>query len=91
MYRASIEKRPGAGNLPVPGLFSIFHAAKLSLANNGEDRQPALDHQRPPVLSSSPIKVFEKDGGELEGEPFSKKVSLPASVSFFKSAGACFP
>ena len=35
-------------------------------------------------------KVFGREG-RGEGEPFSKKVSLPASCSLFKSPGACLP
>ena len=37
-----------------------------------------------------PAKVFGREG-RGEGEPFSKKVSLPASFSLFKSSGACLP
>ena len=35
-------------------------------------------------------KVFGREG-RGEGEPFSKKVSLSASFSLFKSPGACLP
>lgn len=35
-------------------------------------------------------KVFGREG-RGEEEPFSKKVSLPASFSLFKSSGACLP
>ena len=35
-------------------------------------------------------KVFGKEG-RGEGEPFSKKVFLPASFSSFKFSGACLP
>ena len=35
-------------------------------------------------------KVFGREG-RGEGEPFSKKVSLSASCSLFKSPGACLP
>lgn len=37
-----------------------------------------------------PAKVFGREG-RGEGEPFSKKVSLPASFSPFKSSGVCLP
>ena len=37
-----------------------------------------------------PTKVFGREG-RGEGEPFSKKVSLPASFSSFKSPGVCLP
>ena len=40
--------------------------------------------------TDSPAKVFGREG-RGEGEPFSKKVSLPASFSLFKSPGACLP
>ena len=35
-------------------------------------------------------KVFGREG-RGEGEPFSKKVSLPASFSSFKFSGVCLP
>lgn len=40
--------------------------------------------------TDSPAKVFGREG-RGEGEPFSKKVFLPASFSLFKSPGACLP
>ena len=40
--------------------------------------------------TAPPAKVFGREG-RGEGEPFSKKVFLPASFSFFKSPGACLP
>ena len=43
-----------------------------------------------PPRTVPPAKVFGREG-RGEGEPFSKKVSLPASFSLFKSPGACLP
>ena len=43
-----------------------------------------------PPRTAPPAKVFGR-AGRGEGEPFSKKVFLPASFSFFKSPGACLP
>ena len=40
--------------------------------------------------TAPPAKVFGRVG-HGEGEPFSKKVSLPASFSLFKSPDACLP
>lgn len=40
--------------------------------------------------TAPPAKAFGREG-RGEGEPFSKKVLLPASFSLFKSPGACLP
>ena len=40
--------------------------------------------------TDSPAKVFGREG-RGEGEPFSKKVSLTANFSLFKSPGVCLP
>ena len=52
---------------------------------------PFPSMHRPAVQNAGPAaKVFGKEG-RGEGEPFSKKVSLPASFSSFKSPSVCLP
>ena len=72
------KKRPGAGNPPVPGLASVSRAA-TSPARTTAGTASQRKAINVPCLSSSPIKVFGKDGGMQggKGEPFFKKVSLP--------------
>ena len=51
---------------------------------------PALLHRLFHPRTDSPAKVFGREG-RGEGEPFSKKVSLPASFSLFTSSGVYLP
>ena len=51
---------------------------------------PALLHRLFHPRTGPAAKVFGREG-RGEGEPFSKKVSLPASFSPFKSSGVCLP
>ena len=53
-------------------------------------KPPALLHRHFHPRTGPATKVFGREG-RGEGEPFSKKVFLPASFSLFKSPGACLP
>ena len=70
----------------LPALTTSSIVLRMALRNAGH---PASQQ----ILPSSHRltgKSFWK-GGRGEGEPFSKKVFLPASFSLFKSLGACLP
>ena len=67
-------------------LFPVLHPSPVPQPLPHEQRRGPSASEKPsmsPALSSSPIKVFGKDGGSLRGEPFSKKVSLPPSSPNF--------
>jgi hypothetical protein len=53
-------------------------------------KPPALLHRHFHPRTDPPAKVFGREG-RGEGEPFSKKVSLSASFSLFKSLGIRLP
>ena len=65
-------------------LFPVLHPSPVPQPLPHEQRRGPSASEKPsmsPALSSSPIKVFGKDGGSLrgEGKPFSKKV-LPSPL-----------
>ena len=69
-------------------LFPVLHPSPVPQPLPHEQRRGPSASEKPsisPALSSSPIKIFGKDGGSLrgEGKPFSKKVSLPPSFQNF--------
>ena len=80
---ATPSARSGTPAIPcLPALTTSSIVLRMALRNAGHPASPQI---LPPSYSPTG-KSFWK-GGRGEGEPFSKKVSLPASFSFFKSPG----
>ena len=76
-----------------PQMLSVFTShISLSCLEAGlqVSKPPCNLPQALPAPRKPPAKVFGREGCG-EGEPFSKKVSLPASISLFKSSSACLP
>ena len=58
-------------------LFPVLHPSPVPQPLPHEQRRGPSASEKPsmsPALSSSPIKVFGKDGGSLRGEPFSGRL-----------------
>ena len=68
----------------LPALTTSSIVLRMALRNAGH---PASQQILPSSYSPT-AKVFGREG-RGEGEPFSKKVSLSVSFSFFKSPGVC--
>ena len=82
-----------AGSFTGWGAWFADTIIKTSIARclrHTEGDSPCCTDTSADIPADSPAKVFGREGCG-EGEPFSKKVSLPASFSFFTSSGVCLP
>ena len=82
-----------AGSFTGWGAWFADTIIKTSIARclrHTEGDSPCCTDTSADITADSPAKVFGREGCG-EGEPFSKKVALPASCSFFTSPGVCLP